>query len=298
MAFSGVHQQIHYIGEFSSSLYATQWVQDKHWDTNGDGTGDPWCGMLYYNTNNHNLYLCSNGRWRKLVSGGTAGYFVGYIDGIGLDWDSVSTIFLTPGVCRDDTDQDQIVVETPLPLDITTVGPNGRDTGLEEPSTWYYTWVAAGDLGTCGLFSKERYNPILPVGYDTYQRRVGVARNNSANDLLRFYTSGRGSSREYLWQTDYATRSVLTHGQETEWTIVDCSAFIPPTATVADLSCKCSNKGMDVSGNGIDVVYEVRGLANQFVCRVEIGSQDIYYRNPLPSGETDIIVAGFEEILE
>lgn len=111
-------------------------------------------------------------------------------------------------------------------LAITSSGANGLDTGSEASSTWYHIWAIGKSDGTLdGLLSASATSPTLPVGY-TYRGYLGAVYNNSSSDFRKFSQLG---NRVYTdWQT---TGLALNNGTATNYTAVDLTAFVPPTAT-------------------------------------------------------------------
>lgn len=59
------YEQLNYLGEFANDAAALAQIQADHWDTNGDGTGDPHDGMWYVNT--------TTGLPRIYLAGGSIG---------------------------------------------------------------------------------------------------------------------------------------------------------------------------------------------------------------------------------
>lgn len=79
-----------------------------------------------------------------------------------------------------------------LAIDISTVGANGLDSGVVNPSTFYSVWVIYNPTTatTAGLFSTSATTPTLPAGY-TFSARVGWMRTSAASILLRTRQLGR-----------------------------------------------------------------------------------------------------------
>jgi len=114
---------------------------------------------------------------------------------------------------------------TPLTVDITVVGANGRDSVTAEAAdTWYYIFVIAKPDGTntAGLFSTSSTAPTMPSGY-TKKRRVGAVRNDSGSDFLRYVQEG---NHVVYWGRYYG----IAAGQSVAWTNLDFSGTMPPTS--------------------------------------------------------------------
>ena len=54
-----------WLGNFSSDTTANDWVKANKWDTNGDGTGNPYGGMWYYNTTD-NKFKVYETSWKTM----------------------------------------------------------------------------------------------------------------------------------------------------------------------------------------------------------------------------------------
>ena len=61
----------------------------------------------------------------------------GYKRNLELEYDTISTVKVKTGECRDEDDAVNMYVESELTLDITSSGDLGLDTGSEAVSTWY-----------------------------------------------------------------------------------------------------------------------------------------------------------------
>ena len=57
------------IGEFADDATALNYIRAQHLDTNLDGTGNPWEGMIYYNNTNNVRRVYLNGAWENILSG-------------------------------------------------------------------------------------------------------------------------------------------------------------------------------------------------------------------------------------
>ena len=164
------------------------------------------------------------------IPDGAGGFTRDHLNGLNLTWTSVSQITIGVGQCRSDADDDDIQVNSPVIVDITTSGANGLDTGTESASTWYYIWLAKGASGVCGLISASSTAPTLPSGYDQSKRRIGSVRNNASSNLLNFRQYGAERQKEYrYWEQRDTQLRVITDGQATTWTDISLATRIPPT---------------------------------------------------------------------
>ena len=118
-------------------------------------------------------------------------------------------------------------------VDITVSGVNGLDTGSEAADTWYAVHVITDSSGTeptKGMFSLSDTAPTMPSGYDVF-RRVGWIKNDASSNFMKFIQTGKGKHRIVWYDHERADVKILNEGTATAMTVVDCSAFIPPTAT-------------------------------------------------------------------
>lgn len=63
-------EQVDFIGSFASDALATAWVQNRAFDTTGDGAGNPRTGMIYHNTTVPELRLWDGAAWQPAGGGG------------------------------------------------------------------------------------------------------------------------------------------------------------------------------------------------------------------------------------
>jgi hypothetical protein len=166
---------------------------------------------------------------------GTAGGIAsaqGHIDGCLQVFNSVSTVDISTGQCRDDTDTATMIVSSTLTADITASGANGLDTGAEAADTWYALFVIGTAGGTvAALLSTSATSPTLPAGY-VYKRRIGWVRNNGSSNIHVFHTESVGRDRLIRWDIIYTDTDiyVLAGGTATSPTDIDCSTAAPPTS--------------------------------------------------------------------
>lgn len=159
----------------------------------------------------------------------------GYLDGLAMVYNTVSTVDISPGSARASDDSIDIASAGTLTADITASGANGLDTGSEASSTWYALYVIDGPtVSPASLLSTSFTSPTLPANYTVF-RRVGAMRNSAGSDFHNGYQMGKGRDREWLYD-NYADQTVLNGGSATIRTAVDCSAYVPVTCKVAQLS--------------------------------------------------------------
>jgi hypothetical protein len=122
----------------------------------------------------------------------------------GLLWgraasDAANHVNVYTGACRDDTDTDNIVLNSFNPLvkslaSTWAAGNNagGLDTGTRANNTWYWIWAIKNPItgDTDALLSTSATSPTLPSGY-TLKRRVGAIKT-LASQLQSIYTFPSG----------------------------------------------------------------------------------------------------------
>ncbi len=148
---------------------------------------------------------------------------------------STSTLEVGIGSCRNNTDVLNLELTAAATVDITTSGAGGLDTGSEAANTWYAIHVIGDTTGanaTKGMLSLSATAPTMPAGYNAF-RHVAWARNDSGSNLKKF----RYHTEQYChYNTDRTDQTALSAGSATSFTAVDCSAFVPPTANLAEIS--------------------------------------------------------------
>jgi len=155
-----------------------------------------------------------------------------YIQGCDVQSLDAASVQIGIGSARDVSDEGDLIVTAALAVNIAASGAGGLDTGVEAPSTWYAIWIIAGAaVPVAGMFSVSATAPTMPAGY-TLKRRVGWVRNNAASTFAAF-ASVNGRVSYPLART--ALRA-LNAGAAVADTLVDLSIWLPPTATLADLT--------------------------------------------------------------
>ena len=148
-----------------------------------------------------------------------------------------------------------------LPLNITTAGVGGLDTGVEAANTWYAVYIIGDSTGANTpntLLSVSFTAPTLPIGYDKF-RRVGAVRNNGSGDFLIFLSNDKGISRQ-VWYTQAVVGNILAGGSATVRTTISCSAFIPPTSRQINLNCQFRNDLAGAAATDFFILF-VTGVA-------------------------------------
>lgn len=63
MTLTNPYRQHNYMGEYANAAAALTFIQANKWDTNGDGTGNPQPGMVYWDTGNTELQVWDGSAW-------------------------------------------------------------------------------------------------------------------------------------------------------------------------------------------------------------------------------------------
>ncbi len=218
-----------------------------------------------------------------------------HADALNLSVPTAATIEITAGRCRSDDDTFDLVVGSPITVDITVSGVGGLDTGSEAASTWYDVYVI-GDLAGAvdGLLVVQGDVPVV-FGSHPFKRRVGVARNDGSSNFLAFQQSGKARLRVYNWLLSTAVTTVLSGGSATTPTVVALGSLVSPTSQSAFIGV------LQGGGTIVDIHQTVAGppLYNvdddvAFIAPTD-ASQQIAYSNQGGGGSVDILVHGFFE---
>jgi hypothetical protein len=173
-----------------------------------------------------------------LLSDANLGLTKGLMRGLGISNNATTPdeqVDIAAGLCRNDADDGDIAYAGGT-IDITASGANGLDTGSVAANTFYAVWLIWHPTGpvVAGLLSASFSSPTLPGGY-TKKRRIGVVKTDATSDLYLFKQFGEASLRRYFWDTIRSNVQVLTGGNDTSWTDVDLSAWLPPISQQAIL---------------------------------------------------------------
>lgn len=142
-----------------------------------------------------------------------------------------TTIIVTDGQCRDNTNEIDIFVNTAGVGTIVStafVGLNGLDTGTVGVNSQYAVYVISDPLQyhpTAFLLSLSNSAPYLPTGYGLYNR-IGWIFTDASGHIFRFSQSGTGLSRTYNFEN---RQRVLQSGVATVFTTVPLTGFVPTT---------------------------------------------------------------------
>lgn len=156
-----------------------------------------------------------------------------YADNMNISVLSNTTLSVSSGQVRDQTNSFDIPQTTQTIIDGSYVGINGLDDGTLAASTWY---------GVYALFDQTWKNPpafVISRAYDSrnqyatgefssyrsygYSLRIGWVRTDSSAHFIPFIQTGNGKIRNYQWltpvqilnagaSTTFATINVLYNG--------------------------------------------------------------------------------------
>ena len=171
-----------------------------------------------------------------------------YIQGLNISIYSTTVLAIAPGACRDQTNSIDIEVgnanlqgvNLPTPqfanfqpailINSAVNGANGLDTGAIAASTQYAVWMIADSRGynnPAGLLSLTSNSaPIVPLGYDSIRLIGFIATDGSKNFV---YATNKPQNMVNALTYYLAASAVVTGGNATSFTAVDCSTPIPTT---------------------------------------------------------------------
>lgn len=186
----------------------------------------------------------------------TAVKTTGLIDRLTLEQNATNPAYqidISEGVCRNDDDDGDIESTSTVTVDITASGANGLDTGSEALNTWYFVWLIYNPVSdtVAGLFSLSSSSPTMPSGY-TKKRRLGYVYNKGNGNFVDFVQLNYGRVRRYYFDADVANLAVLTNGNATSWTDVNCSTYCP-TVCISAILLIAFESG--TGGSGTDVLF-------------------------------------------
>lgn len=161
--------------------------------------------------------------------------------GHGLAADFAHDIYIEPGQCMDEDNENQLILESTIVKRIDAVwasgdGSGGLDTGTIGASACPVAMWVIGDtadvLPVDVIFTKDLANgPSMPAGYD-FKRQIGsLYWTGSAWALFR--VRGRGRNKRLSFSTPRAIFGGSNLASTTPFT-VDCSSFVDP-AVVTEL---------------------------------------------------------------
>ncbi len=230
-----------------------------------------------------------------------------YVNGMVPSKASNTTLSISAGRVRDNTNSYDIIINTTKTINTAHTGLNGLDTGVLEASKVYYIWAVASTLsvGVPGyLLSLSTSAPVMPAYYDA-KILVGVWITNGSTQFITARSIGTSSRREFVLDQDI---QVLDNGTSTSLSAI-ALALVPAfdnTIVTLDVEFTPATAGHKVSftpfGSTATVMAEVVGnVASQIssgqlrvVSSLNSGVPSVLYINSASSGNTDVMLRAFE----
>ncbi len=158
-----------------------------------------------------------------------------FIQGCNLINFTSTTIAIDAGIAKSSLGVYNIVNGSTKPLDMTTSGAGGLDTGTVNSNTIYAAYLIAksSDNTVSALASLATVTPTVPPpGYDQY-RRVGWIITNNTGSILSIPNYGGNNEKTYYYNGPGGTAAgsggmlFVNGGSSTSPVSVDISAYIP-----------------------------------------------------------------------
>lgn len=171
-----------------------------------------------------------------------------YIQGLNISIYSTTILAVAQGACRDQTNAVDLMVGEanllgnvlPAPqfanyqpailINSAINGANGLDTGTIAASTQYAIWIIGDSrqyMPTAAIMSlSSNAFPILPLGYDS-MRLIGFIETDGSSHFV--YATHKPQNMVGALTYYVSPASVLSGGNATTFTAVDCSTPIPTT---------------------------------------------------------------------
>lgn len=187
----------------------------------------------------------------------------GYVDGLNVQWNSVSQVQIVSGTCRNSTNSFNLVLAVTTTITITTVGTGGLQTGSAEAASQWYKCLVIGDttgVNATNVLLVPQGTAFSESGYNVF-RLVGYVRNSAASNFIRFTLHGASRSRHYTYED---TRTLLTmfNGFATTantFQTLNIAAFTPENTSRLDM---CVRFDLDADSHKL---YLGSGINNQVI---------------------------------
>jgi hypothetical protein len=208
-----------------------------------------------------------------------------------------------PGVCRDDDDNANIILEdadAPLVINPAVVGLDGIDVGALEPNTTYLVFVVRRRQEVRGLLSKGTATTppgaVWPAGFQNAHRRIGVVRTDANANLLPFVQTGDGRDRTYRYTADLDDLRVVDGGAAPDFTAVNASALLPDRfVTGVTVFAEATNGTVELraSSSVAGATFRTRGeLGDTF-----LDDSDFPSFRTSPGATANLYVRGFTDLI-
>lgn len=152
-------------------------------------------------------------------------YPIIYINGCSISFATTTTLNVSSGAVRDQTNNYDIPITAPLTISSASQGLNGLDVGTIGNNKLYNIFIIDSSSGfkPAGAILSLSSVPFLPAGYDLI-RLIGLCRTDGSAHFLNMYQVGLESYRSFIFDTPI---SILTAGAETSFTAINLTGFVP-----------------------------------------------------------------------
>ncbi len=164
-----------------------------------------------------------------------------------------------------------VVLSGTMAIDCTTSGQpagNDLDTGTLAAYTWYYIWAIYNGTTMAGLASTSQTSPTMPANYtNAYQRLIGVAKTDANANFLVFVQQGNHYVYDAtIWGIAYGTAAQ-------NWTVVNCSGYIPPISTRGWFQVNMQTPSVD---GGVEALLRKNGSTSGGHLMGQVQNSELY----------------------
>jgi hypothetical protein len=238
-----------------------------------------------------------------------------YLRGLGLSWLDATTLQIATGAALSSDGALDLALPAPVTISTTLVGPGGLDVPAVGGQGVLYAWLVGDSSGAnpvTAVLSRNAVAPAMPAGYDR-SRRIGAVSIDGAGSLRAFHAAGSSGLRVVHYAAAASDLAVLSGGQATSFTPVDCSALIPEGAHFVRLAVAFRSGGatgassdrsarLRCTGDSHDgSLYEIRsgnesdaGIAVQLEVPVS-PARSFDYLVTDPAARVDVSIVGWIE---
>lgn len=175
----------------------------------------------------------------RAEEGGLIGLPYGYVFGCLPALYSLSELQISVGAARSDDNTDDIVVTSPIIVDVSITGAGGRNVDRAETAdSWYAVCLiknpTTGAVAGFLIHELDLGSFTWPTGY-TLKRRVAWWRNNTSSNFISGRYSGVGVARKFTYDVERTTNLALSGGSATTYTDIYLANWIPPNQTGVDI---------------------------------------------------------------
>lgn len=152
----------------------------------------------------------------------------GYVNGLGIVYDSTTLVQVQAGDILDSTGVYQITLPALATVNGAAAGLNGLDTGSLAASTVYGIYVIGDPVtqqATGCMLSANLTTPLMPFGYSAYALVGYITTDSSVHFLKGYWSAGNSSERVFMFDTPQGT--AVTAGAATTFTAVSLETIVP-----------------------------------------------------------------------